>query len=408
MPVTRRQSAAAALAAEIERERSASLAPADPPAGEVAVEQKEEHEPAQGEERRTSDTSEISSTLKGESSGEPASSSSSSSSGDDSSNEDSESSASSDEESDEEDQDGADDAADKLHQLLLKAKQSARARAEAAKEAKGKRGGPDDDLAGGEEMVLFGGEEESEEESEEEAEDDAATPKASTSSRPSTSRSAALPPSLARPLSFPLPSALTGNKNKGKARATDVTLAQDLGGVLPRTSEEVVVVGRDGKRVMKDGGREDRFGKAPLPKLSKNAIRAKQPHTAGSKWFNMPATPMTPELKRDLDALRLSNALDPKKFMRAGAKKERVGEFFQVGHIIQPSTRATTLSTEQQGRVQKRSFIDELVSNEQQQAYAKKKTKEVMAKGMSGRKRQRARGGGGREMGGKGKKQRTK
>lgn len=55
-----------------------------------------------------------------------------------------------------------------------------------------------------------------------------------------------------------------------------------------------------------------------------------QPHTAGSKWFDMPATPMTPELKRELDAMRLRNSLDPKKFMKGGAKNEKIGEFFQV------------------------------------------------------------------------------
>lgn len=44
----------------------------------------------------------------------------------------------------------------------------------------------------------------------------------------------------------------------------------------------------------------------------------------------MPATPMTPELKREIDALRLSNQLDPKKFLRGGAKRDKVGEFFQV------------------------------------------------------------------------------
>jgi hypothetical protein len=39
---------------------------------------------------------------------------------------------------------------------------------------------------------------------------------------------------------------------------------------------------------------------------------------------------MTPEIKREIDALRLSNQLDPKKFLRGGAKKDKVGEFFQV------------------------------------------------------------------------------
>ena len=45
---------------------------------------------------------------------------------------------------------------------------------------------------------------------------------------------------------------------------------------------------------------------------------------------------MTPELKREIDAMRLRNALDPKKFMKGGAKKEKIGEFFQVRPCFPP------------------------------------------------------------------------
>lgn len=77
----------------------------------------------------------------------------------------------------------------------------------------------------------------------------------------------------------------------------------------------------------------------------------------------------------------------------------------QIGHIIAPSTRATTLSS--QPTVQKRSFVEDLLEDEESKAYAKKKTKEVMRKTMSGRKRQRkgnkgayAMGEGGNKRGG--------
>lgn len=138
---------------------------------------------------------------------------------------------------------------------------------------------------------------------------------------------------------------------------------------------------------------------------------------------------MTPELKRELDALRLSNSLDPKKFLRQGAKKDKVGEFFQVraafarflslllsrggiadiedvvpvsqiGHVIAPSTRATTLSTP--AIPQKRSFVEDLMADEESRAYAKRKTKEVMSKTMSGRKRQRKGAKGSYAMGASG------
>jgi len=45
----------------------------------------------------------------------------------------------------------------------------------------------------------------------------------------------------------------------------------------------------------------------------------------------MPAQVMTPELKREVQAMRLRNALDPKRFYKGGAKDSKtMPEFFQV------------------------------------------------------------------------------
>ncbi|GAA5870631.1 hypothetical protein JCM1840_004821 [Sporobolomyces johnsonii] len=333
-----------------------------------------------------------------------------SSSPDHSTSDDSPDSASASSESDSgdsDDDDSSDDDQDPtahLQLLLLKAKQSARERAQAGK-ATGKRGGEGDELAGNEEMVLFGDDDDEESDDEDADEEDGATPKASTS-RSSKRSLPTLPPSLVRPLSLP---SFSTSSLKGKSRASssgEVTLAQDLSGVMQEGGVAIVGAARGkGKEVAQGNARGDKWGQAPVPNLSKKQLKANRPHTAGPQWFDMPATPMTPELKRELDALRLRNALDPKRFFRGGAKKEQVGEFFQVGHIIPSTTRATTLATP--AVAAKRSFVEELLEDEQAKAYAKKKTKEVMAKGMSGRKRQRkgakgsyAMGLGGRKGGG--------
>ncbi|GAA6062276.1 hypothetical protein JCM10212_000936 [Sporobolomyces blumeae] len=291
-----------------------------------------------------------------------------------------------------------------LERLLVKAKQSAHARRVEQDNAKKsvKPGQEGDTLAGNDEVVLFGedDDETSDDDDDDDDEADQGTPRAS------TSKSVSLPPSLVRPLSVPsfsstrplAPSSTPSTLSllKGKARAGPISLAQDLGGALVATSNPNA---RKGVHVV-DGegnGRGEKWGMAPQPRLSKNQLRANKPHTAGSQWFDMPATPMTPELKRELDALRLRNALDPKKFMKGGAKKDKVGEFFQIGHVITPSTRASNATS--QPSVSKRSFVEELVEDEQARAYAKRKTKEVMQKGMSGRKRQRKGGKGAYAMG---------
>ena len=41
---------------------------------------------------------------------------------------------------------------------------------------------------------------------------------------------------------------------------------------------------------------------------------------------------MTPELKREIQAMRLRNALDPKRFYKGGAKDNKaLPEFFEIG-----------------------------------------------------------------------------
>lgn len=115
----------------------------------------------------------------------------------------------------------------------------------------------------------------------------------------------------------------------------------------------------------------------------------------------MPAQVMTPELKREVQAMRLRNALDPKRFYKGGAKDGKaMPEFFQLGHIL-PST--TSASNAVASIPRKRTFIEELVDDEQAKAYAKKKfVSEVMVRGMSGRGRSK-KGGRGKGRGGKGR-----
>lgn len=94
---------------------------------------------------------------------------------------------------------------------------------------------------------------------------------------------------------------------------------------------------------------------------------------------------MTPELKREIQALRLRNALDPKRFYKGGAKDSKtLPEFFQLGHVIE-STGGRSVSTQKAAVQRKRTFVEELVEDEQARAYTKKKSREVMERGMSGR-----------------------
>jgi len=53
--------------------------------------------------------------------------------------------------------------------------------------------------------------------------------------------------------------------------------------------------------------------------------------TAGEKWFDMPATELTPTVKRDLTLLQMRDVLDPKRHYRSSAKN--LPKFFQVSSL---------------------------------------------------------------------------
>lgn len=209
-----------------------------------------------------------------------------------------------------------------------------------------------------------------------------------------------MPSSLVRPVRLRGPTAAALQLDpKGKGKAGPITLGQDLAGVVEAEAGT--------------GGKGDKWGKAPVPTLSKKERKGvrdfglrhrtesrlkvsraltsanvptlcfpapqKNAHTAGPKWFNMPAPELTPELKREIHAMRLRNALDPKRFYKGGAKDDKkMPEFFSVGHLL-PSARAASNATPSIAR--KRTFVEELVDDEQARAYTKRKTAEVMAKG---------------------------
>lgn len=138
-----------------------------------------------------------------------------------------------------------------------------------------------------------------------------------------------------------------------------------------------------------DDERGSKWGKLPLTKsqLARTA-RANKARTAGSQWFDMPATPLTKETKRELQALRLLNTLDPKSFMKSSSANKddkAFPEFFQVGYVLPDEQKASTAKRSDYSIARKKSFVEQLVEDEKARAFLKRKTEDVRAKGMSGK-----------------------
>ncbi|KAG6876364.1 hypothetical protein C0993_003660 [Termitomyces sp. T159_Od127] len=119
----------------------------------------------------------------------------------------------------------------------------------------------------------------------------------------------------------------------------------------------------------------------PLTRKEKKELKNK---TAGSDWFDLPAPAEAdlPRLYREVEALRLRNQLDPKRFYRKeegeGKGIKGLPKYFAVGTILPSSTPFGTASGDNLTRAnRKRTLVDELVDDAEAKRYAKKKFEEL-------------------------------
>ncbi|KAL2270451.1 hypothetical protein VTJ83DRAFT_2635 [Remersonia thermophila] len=85
--------------------------------------------------------------------------------------------------------------------------------------------------------------------------------------------------------------------------------------------------------------------------------------TLGPDWFNMPRTELTPELKRDLQALRMRDvAALGKQFFKKDSRKPLVPEYCQVGTIIAGATDGQSNRLTRKER--KRTIVEEILASD--------------------------------------------
>ncbi|MEW5313935.1 MAG: hypothetical protein WDW38_005465 [Sanguina aurantia] len=68
-------------------------------------------------------------------------------------------------------------------------------------------------------------------------------------------------------------------------------------------------------------------------RLSSKTARKAAADTAGSKWYNLPATQITDEVKKELRLLRLRGTYDPKRFYKS-FDESKFPKYFQVGTVV--------------------------------------------------------------------------
>ncbi|KAL4782738.1 Fcf2 pre-rRNA processing-domain-containing protein [Aspergillus varians] len=115
-----------------------------------------------------------------------------------------------------------------------------------------------------------------------------------------------------------------------------------------------------------------------------NSRSKKDKPTAGSDWFNLPETVLTPELKRDLQLLRMRSILDPKRHYKKENSKAQPPKYSQVGTIIEGPTEFFSGRIAKRDR--KRTFVEEALVLENENKRFESRYKDVQDKKTSGKK----------------------
>ncbi|WEW61859.1 dTDP-fucopyranose mutase [Emydomyces testavorans] len=112
--------------------------------------------------------------------------------------------------------------------------------------------------------------------------------------------------------------------------------------------------------------------------------KSKEKPTAGPDWFDLPKTVLTPELKRDLQLLRMRTVLDPKRHYKKESGKAKPPEYSQVGTIVEGPTEFFSARIAKKDR--RKTFVEEAMATEQENGRFKRKYEEIQDAKTSGKK----------------------
>ncbi|PSN49587.1 hypothetical protein C0J52_14219 [Blattella germanica] len=108
--------------------------------------------------------------------------------------------------------------------------------------------------------------------------------------------------------------------------------------------------------------------------LKKQRMKERE-RTKGSKWFNMPATEMTDEMKHDLEVIQMRSVLDPKHFYKKNDLKV-LPKYFQVGKV--EDNAVDFYNSRLPKKQRKRTIVEELLADSDFKRYNKKRYTEII------------------------------
>lgn len=124
---------------------------------------------------------------------------------------------------------------------------------------------------------------------------------------------------------------------------------------------------------------KDNFGRTDDLKLDTRLVKSEK-DTTGPGWFNMPATEVTPEIKKDLQLIRLRGYVDPKRFYKNNDWKA-APKYFQIGTVVEGATEF--YSSRMTNKEKAPTLVDELLRDDQARTYLKHKFRDLQQAKMS-------------------------
>jgi hypothetical protein len=98
----------------------------------------------------------------------------------------------------------------------------------------------------------------------------------------------------------------------------------------------------------------------------------------------LPKTEVTPELRRDLQLLKMRNVLDPKRHYKNSDSKSDIPAFSHVGTIVEGPTEFYNSRINKKDR--KQTFVEEVLAQEESSGKFKRKYDDIIKSKSSGKK----------------------
>ncbi|KAJ8973578.1 hypothetical protein NQ317_001604 [Molorchus minor] len=107
----------------------------------------------------------------------------------------------------------------------------------------------------------------------------------------------------------------------------------------------------------------------------KKLQKERKAKTKGKKWFGLPATEMTEEVKHDLEILQMRSVLDPKHFYKKNDLNV-LPKYFQIGKVM--DSPLDFYNNRLPKKQRKKTLVDELLADAKFNKYNKRKYKEII------------------------------